>query len=65
MTHYKRISVYVAVAAALLAPFVTVLPDTTPMSPRSILVAFLLGLGAVAVILRGADDASGPSQPPP
>ena len=57
MTHYKRWSVYLATAAAMLTPLIPILPDGAPMSPRSILTAIIAGLVAGSVILRGFGEA--------
>ena len=55
MTHFKRASVYVAIAAAVVSAFIPFLPDTTAGSPRALAMGAAAGLAAVAVILRGAD----------
>lgn len=54
----KRMSLYLAALAAILAPILPTLPDTATGSPRAILTGLETGLLAAAVLLRGRDRAA-------
>ena len=59
----KRVSLYLAAAAAFLWAFSAALPDGAPGSPRSLAIAGAGGLTAASVLLRGGLDASTATTP--
>jgi len=51
----KRASLYLAALAAIIAPIIPALPDTSVGSPRAIATGLEAGLLAGAILLRGLD----------
>lgn len=51
----KRVSLYVAAAALVLAGVIPALPDTQVGSPRAIATGLVSGLLAASLLLRGKD----------
>ena len=55
MIAMRRLSLYLAAAAAFLAPIGVALPDGVPGSGRSIVTAVSLGLLSASVVIRGGN----------